>query len=65
MWWNFVGRNHDEIAEFRRRYQAELGFEAADPADAGLPDLFGTFAPGQPAPLPAPPLPNVRLRPRE
>jgi len=65
MWWNFIGRDHEEIAEFRRRYQAELGFEPADPRDAGAPDLFGTFPPGQPRPLPAPPLPTVRLRPRE
>ncbi len=65
MWWNFVGRDHDEIAEFRRRYQAELGFEPADPRDAGAPDLFGPFPPGQPPALPAPPMPTVRLRPRE
>ncbi|UNK72565.1 pirin family protein [Microbacterium sp. H1-D42] len=65
MWWNFVGRSHDEIVEFRRRYQAELGFEAADPHDVGKPELFGPFAPGQRPPLPAPPLPTVRLRPRE
>lgn len=30
MWWNFVGRSHDEIALWRARYQAEMGFEAAD-----------------------------------
>lgn len=65
MWWNFVGRAHDEIVEYRRRYQAELGFEPADPQDAGKPELFGPFAAGQRAPLPAPPMPTVRLRPRE
>ncbi|MDT0269167.1 pirin family protein [Streptomyces sp. DSM 44915] len=65
MWWNFVGRGHDEIVEYRRRYQAELGFEPADPRDAGKPPLFGTFPPGQLPPLPAPPLPNARMRPRE
>ncbi|NKY51411.1 pirin family protein [Nocardia vermiculata] len=65
MWWNFVGRDHDEIVEYRRRYQAELGFEPADPADAGKPALFGDYPPDQPPPLPAPPLPNSRLRPRE
>lgn len=61
MWWNFVGRTHDEVAEFRRRYQAELGFEPGESADP----LFGYFPSGQPDPLPAPDLPNVRLRPRE
>ena len=65
MWWNFVGRTHDEIAEFRRRYQAELGFDPVDPRDAGAPALFGPFPPGQPPPLPAPPLPTARLLPRE
>lgn len=65
MWWNFVGRDHDEIVEYRRRYQAELGFEPADPRDAGKPRLFGVFPPGRPSPLPAPPLPNSRLLPRE
>lgn len=64
MWWNFVGRDHDEIVEFRRRYQAELGFEAPDPRDNGKRPLFGDYPPGEPAPLPAPPVPIARLRPR-
>ncbi|MBS1674330.1 MAG: pirin family protein [Actinobacteria bacterium] len=64
MWWNFIGRSHEEIVEFRRRYQAELGFEGADPQDAGKPALFGSFPSGQRAPLPAPTLPTIRLRPR-
>ncbi|WP_280425461.1 pirin family protein [Nocardia carnea] len=64
MWWNFIGRDHDEIVEYRRRYQAELGFEPADPRDAGKPALFGEFPAGQLPPLPAPPLPNATLRPR-
>jgi len=65
MWWNFIGRSHDEVEEFRRRYQAELGFEPADARDEGKPALFGPYPDGQLAPLPAPPLPTVRLRPRE
>lgn len=64
MWWNFVGRSHDEIVEFRRRYQAEMGFDPVSPIDAGKPELFGPFPPGQPDPLPAPVLPGVRLQPR-
>lgn len=64
MWWNFVGRTSDEIQEFRRRYQAEMGFEPADPRDAGKPQLFGPFPEGQPQPLPAPVLPAVPLKPR-
>lgn len=61
MWWNFIGRDHDEIADYRRRYQAEMGFEADEVTDP----LFGSFPAGQPAPLPAPALPNARLRPRD
>jgi len=64
MWWNFVGRSHDEIVEFRRRYQAELGLEPAHPDDAGKPQLFGPWPPGQADPLPAPVLPTTRLKPR-
>ncbi|MBW4718289.1 pirin family protein [Saccharothrix obliqua] len=51
MWWNFVGRDHDEIARFRAEWQAES-------------DRFGRVA-GYPGDrLPAPALPNGRLRPR-
>lgn len=64
MWWNFIGRDHDEIAEFRRRYQAELGFEPADPRDANKPAIFGPYPDDQPSPLPAPAIPISRLLPR-
>lgn len=64
MWWNFIGRDHDEIAQFRRRYQAEMGLDPPHPDDADKPPLFGSFPPGQPPPLPAPVLPNARLQPR-
>jgi redox-sensitive bicupin YhaK (pirin superfamily) len=57
MWWNFIGRSHDEVAEFRAEWQAEV-IEGAD--DAGR---FGTVAYDGSA-LPAPVLPNVRLKPR-
>jgi redox-sensitive bicupin YhaK (pirin superfamily) len=51
MWWNFVGRTHEEIVAFRDDWQRES-------------DRFGrvTGYPGQR--LPAPPLPGGRLRPR-
>jgi quercetin 2,3-dioxygenase len=53
MWWNFVGRSHDEIADYRRLW------EESD-------DRFGAVEGyrGSPARLPAPPLPTTRLRPR-
>lgn len=35
MWWNFVGRSHEEIAEWRARYMAEMGFESAETTGPG------------------------------
>ena len=70
MWWNFVGRSHDEVVAHRAAWQAEIGAEpAAAPAGGIYPDgvpypRFGPFPEGYPAPLPAPALPNARLRPR-
>ena len=70
MWWNFVGRTHDEVVAYRAAWQAEIGAEpAASPAGSTYPDgapypRFGPFPDGQPDPLPAPVLPNAQLRPR-
>ena len=51
MWWNFVGRDHDDIATAREHWTR------ADPR-------FGTVT-GYPGDrLPAPALPTVRLKPR-
>jgi hypothetical protein len=53
MWWNFVGRSHEEIVAFRQAWEGEL-------------DQFGRVEgyAGTPRRLPAPPLPNARLKPR-
>lgn len=67
MWWNFVGRSHEEIAEWRARYMAEMGFDSVEETDAG-PRVdreerqFGSFPPNTPAPIPAPALPHARLK---
>ncbi|QOR69300.1 pirin family protein [Ruania alkalisoli] len=59
MWWNFVGRDHDEIVAFRSAWQTEIGAESGGPEHPRF-DL-----PADPAPaLPAPTLPPVRIRPR-
>ncbi|UQN28832.1 pirin family protein [Brachybacterium kimchii] len=72
MWWNFVGRSHEEIAAFRAQWQREIGGddddaapEAAGPA-ASPSDIhrFGPFPERTPAPLPAPTLPNARITAR-
>jgi quercetin 2,3-dioxygenase len=58
MWWNFVGRGHDEIVEFRARWQEQI-------TDAGLVDgPFGRPVGDRLPPIPAPPLPNARLKER-
>lgn len=54
MWWNFIGRSHEEITEFRAAYQHEIS--------TGEVGAFGPFPAGTPDPIPAPPLPNARLR---
>lgn len=56
MWWNFIGRTHDDIVEARERWNAEEG------QDAG--GRFGTFDYPDDEWLPAPRMPHVRLRPR-
>ncbi len=58
MWWNFIGRSHDEIVAFRADWQGDV--IAGDDADG----RFGTVAGYDGSPLPAPELPTVRLRPR-
>ncbi|HET8779536.1 MAG TPA: pirin-like C-terminal cupin domain-containing protein, partial [Agromyces sp.] len=59
MWWNFIGRTHDEIAEFRRQWQADV--IARDNPDG----RFGTVSGYDGPALPAPELPTVRLKPRK
>ncbi len=59
MWWNFIGRSHDEIVEFRRQWQTDV---IADGDEDGP---FGRVHGYDGRALPAPELPNVRLRPRD
>jgi hypothetical protein len=52
MWWNFVGRSHEEIVTFREDWES---------ASARFAPVTGGYAGGT---LPAPPLPTTRLKPR-
>jgi redox-sensitive bicupin YhaK (pirin superfamily) len=53
MWWNFVGRSHDDIVNYRRAWQDhDERFGAVDGYRGAV------------TRLPAPPLPNATLRPR-
>ncbi len=66
MWWNFVGRSHDEVAGYREEWQAQVADSAEVVADSQLvaPGRFGAVLGDHLAPIPAPPLPNLRLRER-
>ncbi|WP_454086034.1 pirin family protein [Georgenia sp. Marseille-Q6866] len=58
MWWNFVGRTHEEVVTARAQWQAAV---AGDPDGIAR---FGRVTGYDGAPLPAPELPQVRLKPR-
>ncbi len=51
MWWNFIGRTHEEIVEARNDWEAES-------------ERFGYVDGHDGERIPAPPMPNVRLTPR-
>ena len=67
MWWNFVGRSHDEVVAARSQWQAEIGVgttgSVGPTGTAATRPRFG-IVPGL-EPLPAPELPGIRLIPRE
>ncbi|WP_309131253.1 pirin family protein [Brevibacterium sp.] len=62
MWWNFVGRSHDEISLFRQEWQDE------SPRFGEVIGYVGSGGPGRNSAgmsrLPAPELPEVRIRAR-
>jgi hypothetical protein len=51
MWWNFIGRSHDDIVAAREDWQQHA-------------ERFGTVAGHDGARIPAPPMPTTRLKPR-
>ncbi|MCW2752935.1 MAG: pirin [Marmoricola sp.] len=53
MWWNFIGRDHDEVAAYRAQWQRVV---------EGLPDdRFSLPREDDMPPIPAPALPNARM----
>jgi redox-sensitive bicupin YhaK (pirin superfamily) len=66
MWWNFVGRTHDEVEKARGDWEAQAGLAGAQAAAAryGLVPGHGPEAGAEAGRIPAPPLPGVRLTPR-
>ena len=66
MWWNFVGRTHDEVVAFREEWQAQItadGTVVTDSQDVSG-GRFGMVIGDHLPPIPAPPMPHVRLRQR-
>ena len=51
MWWNFIGRSHDDIVQAREDWEQAV-------------ERFGTVEGHDGKVIPAPPLPKVRLTPR-
>jgi quercetin 2,3-dioxygenase len=64
MWWNFIGRSHEEVVQYRANWQAQIGAEPVGPGVPAEGSQFGTVLGNTLDPLPAPVLPNARLRPR-
>ncbi len=66
MWWNFVGRSHDEIAGYRLEWQAQItnAGEVVPDASTAADGRFGVVAGDHLRPIPAPELPNARLKER-
>ena len=66
MWWNFVGRTHEEVVGFREEWQAQIAPRGAVVADSQEvePGRFGVVEGDHLPPIPAPALPNARLRSR-
>ena len=56
MWWNFIGRSHEDIVEYRTEWEALL--------ESGTSDRFSLPSADPIEALHAPPMPGVRLRSR-
>jgi quercetin 2,3-dioxygenase len=62
MWWNFVGRTHDEVVAFREEWQSQV--DGVVDSQEVRPGRYGVVVGDHLPPIPAPPLPNARLRER-
>lgn len=61
MWWNFVGRTHEEILAWRANWQTAIGAESGGDNPGNFP--MTTRTDDEPE-IPAPAAPSLRLRPR-
>ena len=60
MWWNFIGRSHEDVVAAREAWQGGDGGSADEPGRFGRVDGYA----GPVARIPAPALPGVHLKPR-
>ena len=66
MWWNFIGRTHEEIEQYRAEWQEQISRDgevigdSQDVTDGRFGRVIGDHA----VPIPAPGLPGVRLKQR-
>jgi redox-sensitive bicupin YhaK (pirin superfamily) len=66
MWWNFVGRSHEEVLAYREEWQAQItagGAVVGDSQHVGD-GRYGVVVGDHLPPIPAPPMPNARLKQR-
>lgn len=59
MWWNFIGRSHNEIVDFREQWQNDVVAGTNPSGPFGHVDYPGGDV------IPAPEMPHVQLRPRK
>jgi quercetin 2,3-dioxygenase len=66
MWWNFVGRDHDEVVSARQDWMAQItdNFGTIRDSSEIYDGRFGIVIGDHLPPVPAPSLPNAKLKPR-
>lgn len=66
MWWNFVGRDHDEVVSAREDWMAQITDDNGTIQDSSeiYDGRFGVVTGDHLPPIPAPALPNATLKPR-
>jgi quercetin 2,3-dioxygenase len=58
MWWNFIGRSHEEIVQMRNQWQQDVVHGGDAQGIFGHVEHSGSV-------IPAPEMPHVQLRPRK
>ena len=64
MWWNFVGRDHDEVVQAREDWMAQITDNNGTLQDSSeiYDGRFGIVEGDHLPPIPAPALPNAKLK---